>query len=124
MGIYDPYKTKALALITKWGQSAILRRVTPGVYNPASGSMAAGTSADYNCVALVQEYKSSVIDGTLIKQGDKALLVPAKDLAVTPKTGDIFVLSDGNWSIPDTKGNIKTLAPAGVVVMYTIQVRK
>lgn len=125
MGFYERLRdSKAGPMFRKYGMSVTLRRTTQGAYNPSTGGMSAGTSINYTCLVVVTEYNDFVIDGTLVKRGDKKLLVAAKDLDVTPTVGDVFILNDGEWKIPDSTGSVSTLAPAGIPVMYTVQVRK
>lgn len=121
--------TVAGPLIEKYGLVLTLRRVVPGVYDAATGGMAASTTTDYSCFGLIEEYKDSMVAMSLVKQGDKKILLSAKNLAVAPQVGDQIVgMSDGTYYIPPegegSKQPVQTLAPGGIAVMYTIQVRK
>lgn len=125
MGFYERLRdSKAGPMFQKYGMSVTLRRTTQGAYNPSTGAMSAGTSADYTCLVVITEYNQFVVDGTLIKRGDKRLLVAAKGLDVVPSVSDVFLLSDGQWKVPDSGGAVKTLAPAGIAIMYEVQVRR
>ena len=126
--------TVAGPLIEKYGMALTLKRITPGIYNPNTGSDGGDVTAiptTYPCFGLVEEYSEYMIAGSLVKRGDKKLLLSAKGLTITPQIGDIIVMSDGNWFIPEGGGQetssfqpIIPLAPGGIPVMYTIQIRK
>lgn len=125
MGFYERLRdSKAGPMFRKYGMSVTLRRTTQGAYNPSTGGMGAGTAVDYTCLVVVTEYNDFVVDGTLVKRGDKRLLVAAKGLDITPSVGDVFLLNDGQWKVPDSTGAVKTLAPAGVAIMYEVQIRQ
>jgi hypothetical protein len=119
-------------LIKKYGMAVTLRQIIKGAYNPDTGTMAADTTADYTCYAIAGSYNAYMVANSLVRQDDQKLVVSAQGLTVEPKIGDRFVLPDGSvWNIPTEQGSlisqfqpIKKIAPAGVVVMYEIQVRK
>ncbi len=66
--------------------------------------------------AIRVNYENDMIDGTLIKKGDFSLLVinmPA------PELGDIYTFG----GVTVTYINHETVSPAGVPILYKIQVR-
>jgi hypothetical protein len=86
-------------------------------------------SRTYSCFGLVEEFKTGEIISAMVRAGDKKLLLSAKNLSVTPQVGDQFTgMPDGTWYIPEGSGAgynpVQPLAPGGIPVLYTIQVRK
>lgn len=125
MGFYEELRDgTAGPLIAQFGQSAQIRRVTAGAYNPTTGSRAASTSVDHSCYLVISEYHEKTIDGTIVKQGDKKALISAQNLSIVPKILDTVILADGTWVIPDSLGAVKPIAPAGINVAFEVRLRK
>lgn len=120
MAAFDYAKTAATAarLLARFGQAATLRRRVTGPYNPALGGPAM-TEQDYPCTAAVIDYAARDIDGTLVLQGDKRVLI-APTVAVPPVAGDVLVFAGGS-SLRAV--SVQTTAPAGVPVLYEVQGR-
>lgn len=117
---YDDAAADADELLTEFGQACVLDSVTTGAYDPATGE-AGTTSAVHTVVAVILAYPQHFIDGSLILSGDKRALVSPVGLTVAPKPGD--TLTDAyqtEYKVIDAK----ELAPAGTVVLWTLQVRK
>lgn len=120
MAFYEKMRDgSAKKLITKYGSAMTLRRVTSDTYNPSTGMTAAGTSTDYACRGLTQDYTMREIDGTNIRFGDKKVLVSASGLAILPISGDILVSGSNSYSVI----SVNALAPGEVAVLYTVQAR-
>lgn len=119
----DFYADMALVaddLLYEFGQAGVLGSVTDGAYNPATGE-AGPTSTPYAVTAAIFDFPQSYIDGTLIRTGDKRALISPLGLAVTPKSGDTLTDAAGAvFQVVDAKAT----APAGQVVLWTLQVRK
>lgn len=118
MSFYGNMAATAAGLITKFGASASLARVTPGAYDPATG-----TSTPVEVVQPVRccvfDYDRKAIDGTLILQGDKQVYMSA--VGVTPPAaGDILTWLGQALNVIA----VKPLAPAGVDTLHELQVRK
>lgn len=112
----------AAELLEEFGQEVTLISQTVGAYSPATGSAAVTTSEQtVNAVSL--DYSSRDIDGSLIKVGDKRLLVAPKttygDDLVAPSVDDTVTVGSTIWTLK----NIKTLSPAGTVVLYDCAIR-
>lgn len=120
--------TTAGPLIEKYGMALTLTRVTPGAYDPATGGVSGATTANYSCFGLVDSFSVNEIMGAMVRSSDKKLLLSAKGLNTVPQIGDQFTLPDGVWYIPEGSGSgynpIQPLAPGGIAVMYTIQLRR
>src|SRR5574343_103680 len=117
MTFYSDMADTADELLTEFGQTVTLNRVMTGAYDPATGSASTSTSTQTGRGAIF-DYKTADIDNSLIKQGDKRLLLsPDGITAVT--TGDAVVIS----SVTYTVTMVKQINPAGTVVMYDVNLR-
>ena len=123
-GLYEEMAGVALELISEFGQTITLRDTVPGEYDPVTGSTTAETTVDQPAQAILQDYAlqqsgMSYAEGTVIKQGDKKILVAAQGL--TPPTLTTTVIADGAaWTII----NIKQINPAGTPLVYELQGRR
>lgn len=115
---YAKSAATALRLLTKFGQAVTLRKQTAGAYDPATGT-AAITTSDTTGNAAVLEFSNGerYQAGTTIQEGDKKALLNA--IAVTPAPNDLLIVGSATWTIL----SIKTLAPAGTVVLYELHLR-
>jgi len=130
---YDRMASTALRLIERFGQTITLRDTVPGEYDPVTGSQTPDVEVDQPAQAILQDYAlqqsgMSYAEGTVIKQGDKKILVAAmtKDandqpVQLTPPTLTTIVIADGaTWTIV----NIKEINPAGTPLVYELQGRR
>ena len=109
----------AKRLLTRFGQVVtIIKRTTPGAYDPATGTVSGGT-VGYSCAGAVMNYASRDIDGTLVQRGDVRVLL-APDAAFEPKPGDTVTLAD---TTELTVINAQATKPAGSPVLYEVQAR-
>jgi hypothetical protein len=117
---YDEIAADADELLAEFGQSCVLTSITDGAYNPETGE--AGTSmTPHPVTAAIFAYPQRYIDGSLIRTGDKRALVSAVGLTVNPKPGDTLTDAAGAvFQLIDAKA----AAPAGVAVLWILQVRK
>ena len=115
---YTRSKASADRLITRFGQSATLRRpsTTGAAYNPTPGD------PDNHPVTVVTlDYSTSEIDGTRILATDRRVLMAKRSLAIEPTSSDKLVIGGVSYSIIPP---VKPLSPGGVVVLYELQARK
>jgi hypothetical protein len=117
MSFYQDMQSTAAELLTEFGQAVTLSRQTAGAYNPATGA-AAVTVTTQTGTGAIFDYGSRDIDGTLIKQGDKKLLLAA--LGITAPQVDDTVTVNG---VVYTIVLIKALNPAATAVMYICTIR-
>jgi hypothetical protein len=115
---YSQSAATAARLIEKFGTSVIMSRTVPGAYNPATGAPGAGTTTTQTVKAAVLDFPQSYIDGTLIRAGDRRVLVSAVG-TTAPLAGDTFPWKSQALVVV----KVKELGPAGVAVLYTLQVR-
>jgi hypothetical protein len=116
MAFYDEIAADVSAILAESGLLTSLRRVTPGTYDPTTGT-SAPTTASAVITAVMLDYPIRYIDGTKILHGDKqALIAPGN----APQVNDEILWLNEWWRVV----SVETTAPAGVPVLYTVQVRK
>ena len=86
MTLANPLRKVASKLMAKFGGVATIRRVTPGVYNPTTGT-ASETTADTAVRGVLEDVNVREVND-LIQSGDKRLTVAAADVAAVPSTAD------------------------------------
>ena len=117
---YGDVAMVALDMIAQFGQRITLRNITPGAYDPSTGTQAPDIITEQPAVAMLVEYKGFEFQtGTLIQQGDKKLKVPALGLEWPPDMKTKAIIADKAWSVV----NVKAINPAGVPILYELQVR-
>jgi hypothetical protein len=117
---YDNIADVADELLAEFGQACVLTSITDGAYNPETGE-AGTTITNHQVTAAIFAYPQRYIDGTLIRTGDKRAQVSPVGLTVDPKPGD--TLTDASGAVFQVI-DAKPTAPAGVAVLWTLQVRK
>ena len=119
MTAFDYAETKADVdeLIAEFGQAMILRRYDAGgeAYDPTPGG-----PYDVQVAGVVTDYTLLEIDGTRVLATDKKVLVAVGDATDPPTPAHRLVVGGVEHAIVD----VSTLAPAGAVVMWTLQVRR
>ncbi|EKB5404246.1 hypothetical protein OOP60_004697 [Salmonella enterica] len=114
---YSRLKNRGTALIKKYGYSLSLVRPAKSGIDPATGDRLAGEeSLLYSVTGIDQQYRQSEIDGTLIKTGDKKILLTAETV---PEQGDYLTDGLSQWNII----TITPVKPANDVLLYSLQVR-
>lgn len=123
---YDKTAATAQRLIDKFGRTLVLKQLAPGTgpeHNPGPG-----VETPYNITAAVLKAKqgtlnafdNQLVNGTLIEENLRSLLIAAKGLAVIPKSTDTVEFDGSTWSIL----GVTPLKPADVTVIYTASVRR
>jgi hypothetical protein len=124
MTFYTRLQNTAQKLLKGKGQSITLTKVTAGTYNPATGAMTGTTTSTQTAYGAIFDYGAKQIDGTLIKAGDKQLLLSAfktDGTALTaPVLGDTVTISSIVYTLVEP---LKTISPAGTVVLYDVNLR-
>jgi len=77
--------------MAKFGGVATLRRVTPGVYNPTTGTVSESIS-DITVRGVLEDINLREVND-LIQAGDKRLLIAAADTAAPPTTADRVIIA-------------------------------
>lgn len=105
------------------GQAVTLTRQT-GAYDTSTGVNTLTTTTQTGS-GVEGAYSSRAIDGELVKRGDKLFYLSALNSAGTALTAPVadetlVTLADGaGWTVK----HVETTAPAGLAVMYTLQLR-
>lgn len=125
MGVYDEDIQSAKELIAESGEVSKVRRVIPGArpvpdLKPWEPVEPTTVEIDVTAVWLnfnLQSSGETYVGGSLIKRGDKKVLIAALDIAdITPS--DLLVRADGSvWKIV----NPKLLDPNGQKILWTVQ---
>lgn len=115
---FDYVATRATAtrLLTKFGAATTLTHVAPGAYDPATGASVPIETAE-TAQACVFPYGDKFIDGTLIQAKDQQAFVSAE--GTEPKPGSVLLWEGKKLSVV----RAKNLGPAGVMVLFELQVR-
>lgn len=100
------------------GMAMTLARITPGVYDPATGSVAS-TSATHTGFGVKLNYAQNMVDGSRILQGDQRVYLDPL-IGATPQPADTLTIGTDVWNVVESR----PLSPAGVVVLHDVQVRK
>lgn len=116
--IYTRLAATAVRLLTKYGKPIRLTRKGSPVYNPAT-STTTSTPESHTVIGAKFDYSQDDIDGTTIRSGDQRAYI-APNAPVTPKTGDTLTFADGAWNVVASR----PLAPADLVVLHDVQLRK
>lgn len=124
MTFYTRLQNTAQKLLKGKGQILTLTKVTAGTYNPATGAMTGTTTSTQTAYGAVFDYGAKQIDGTLIKAGDKQLLLSAfktDGTALTaPVLGDTVSIGGVVYTLVEP---LKTVGPAGITVIYEANLR-
>lgn len=124
MTFYTRLQNTAQKLLKGKGQSLTLTHIVPGTYSPSTGGMTGGSTSTQAAYGAVFDYGAKQIDGTLIKAGDKQLLLSAfktDGTALTaPVLGDTVSIGGVVYTLVEP---LKTVGPAGITVIYEANLR-
>lgn len=114
---YAVIAVTVLEMLAEFGAPAELVSKS-STYDPATGT-ASGSTETTPCTACVITSEKSYVDGTLILAGHRVALLPPQGIS-EPKPGMKL-----RWMGEDlTVAVCKPLAPAGVPVLYELQVKQ
>lgn len=116
MSFYSNLSNIALNQIKAKGILLTFSTVTVDSFDPELGRNNT-TASTYSSYGLSLNYKSGLIDGTIIKSGDIRLLM---DSTTEPKINDKVTIDSKSYKII----SVKQTNPAGIAVMYEAQLRK
>lgn len=119
MSFYADLRSIAASMLTDKGQQMTLNKRTSGAYDPATGASTV-TSVPHTVTGAVFDFPAALIDGTLIQQGDKKVLVSALGLTVEPDTTNDTLEIGG---LTHVIVSARKTSPAGTTVLWTLQVR-
>ena len=116
---YKAIAEKAKAQIANFGRDVKIIYNSQGKYNPQTDSISNKNMTEATVKAVMLNFKRTDFNGTLIKVGDKLLLI-ASDGIDTPRTKDIIVDNGEEYSIV----SVEELQPASDPLLYKLQIRK
>ena len=116
MSFYDDMASTSSRLISRFGQIFMLVREVDSI-DPVTGVNTEGATRRYQVNGLLKTYPDNLIDGTRIKHSDRLIILDAK---LEPLLTDKIRIQNNDWNIE----NIKASSPAGVALVYFVQVRK
>lgn len=118
---YSKVANTALKQIRDKGRTIIVR--TPGedmVYDPGTDTFTPGEDVDTQVKAVFTQFAKKDIDGEMILQTDKRVLIAASSLEAEPGTQDKIVDGSTEYQVIDTE----TIEPGDTAVLYMVQVRR
>ena len=124
-GFYSKMALTANKLLKGKGQGIIITHIVPGTYDPATGVVTGESTEIQNGIGAVIGWDNRLIDGTLIKNTDKHLLLSPvntlNEFLTPPVLGDKITDEAGTkyTMVPP----FKRISPAGTVVLYSINLR-
>lgn len=104
-------------LLKEFGQILAIKRIAEKHYDPASGNNEIVTE-NYSGYGCAFNYSTNEIDGTRIQTGDMVILL--EKTPVMPMIGDIVKLDSVEMRVI----NVERICPAGIDVLYKLQVRE
>ena len=90
MTLAGPLRKVASKLMSRFGGTATIVRVTLGAYNPTTGT-AAETTSSTELRGVLQDVNLREVN-ELIQAGDKRLLIAAADTPAAPTTADRVII--------------------------------
>jgi hypothetical protein len=103
-------------LLERYGSALALTRMVGATYNPANGTLSGGTATPFSVHGVFINYADENIDGTVVRSGDRRLLVRPQGSTTVPAIGDAV----GGMRVLD----VRTYAPNGVAIAWACQTRK
>jgi len=116
---YAALKLEVDAILAEFGQDCQLRRGSGApTVDPVAGTVTSGAAQVFPVVGVVVDYSEKLVDGETIKRGDRLVYIQATE---RPRVGDTFVEASGvQWHVVD----FDAVDPAGVAVVFSLQVRR
>lgn len=116
---YDEIAADALEALEEAGQPVEVHKPgAGGSYVPGVGVVPAEPPRNFDGTGALFGYRAQNIDGISVLQGDQRLLL-APQIAEAPQVGWTVTASAVTYNIV----RVERVAPAGVVVLYELQVR-
>ena len=121
MGFYEKMQKTSNRLLVSKGQAVVLKHTVVGEYVPGSG-VETTVSTQYGTGAVV-DWENQAIDGTIIRQGDRRLLLSALNTAGAALTAPAIEDTATVGGVTYTITQVKQTNPAGTVILYTCNMR-
>lgn len=118
MAFYDDLAADADSLISEFGASVTLTRVTPAAYDPTTGNTTGETTATWTGKGVKFDYAQRDQDGTRIRFGDQRVYLSVVGI-VNPQSGDTLTIGGKVFTVVESR----PLQPALTAVLFDVQVR-
>ena len=93
--LYARLQATAQRLISKYGQSGSVTRVSPP--DPINGGD--GSETTYAAKLVPMTYEQRYVDGTTILANDRQIYISSVGLAVVPQVGDVVTAGDVRFHV-------------------------
>ena len=117
MTFYTDMAATSTSLLTTYGQTITLRRVSGGTFDPAAGTLTGETTTDITCVGLFLNRTESLLKSFGAVENEDRFLV--LDSTQVPDTTDLLLIGSETWTIVE----VMAVNPAGTPVVYFVRVQ-
>lgn len=117
MTLASPLRKVASKLMAKFGGTATIRFVSPGVYNAATGTVTE-TAADVSVRGVLEDVNQREVND-LIQAGDKRLMIAAADVAMAPSTKDRVLIGGVTHQVIQ----VRTIEQDNTAITYELILR-
>jgi hypothetical protein len=117
MALAGPLRKVASKLMARFGGVATLRRVTPGVYNPTTGTVSEAIS-DTAVRGVLEDVNLREVND-LIQAGDKRLTIAAADTAAPPTMADRVIIAGRTLQVIQ----VRTIEQDNTAIAYELILR-
>lgn len=104
-------------MIRKFGGPVTLLIPKSESFDPVAGTVISGPPLEHRGKGLLTAYKDNLVDGTLIRRGDRRLLLEA---GMAPTQAAKIRIGTEVWSVV----HVDVIAPGQAAVLYAVQVRR
>lgn len=116
MSFYTDLQSIADKLISDFGKPMTLKRSTPGVFDPVTGTSIGTVDETIAVTGIVGAFSSEQIDGIRVLMTDKRVTLTS---AIAPLVSDALVIDGVAHQIV----TIIESKPAGTTLVYVVQAR-
>lgn len=103
------------------GFSVTYTSITPGAYDPATGTTAAATtSAQTGVIAIEETFSQKELVAGLVQANDMAIAIPANNLTASPKPTDTVTIDTVVWSVV----RLRDIKPGSASVLHSLHLRR
>lgn len=117
MGLSSSLRRVSSRIIGRFGGAVTIRTITPGVYNPETGTVSRVTS-DATVQGVLQDVNASEVSD-LVRATDKRLLVAAADLTAAPTTSDRVIIAGSEHEVIA----VQTVEQENSAILYDLVLR-
>lgn len=112
-------RNDAYAALKYDGMAMTFSRNVQGAYDPAIGTVT-NTTLSYATYGIITEYRNFEIDGTVIKQGDKRIIIGIPAGMPEPIQDDNLIIGGVTWAVKQCN----PVMPSGTSIIFKLQIRK